>query len=217
MPETRHRAGRSKGKTTKDLRFRTENFGLVDGATLPVLKLAYVTHGRLARRPSSSTEELIAILARDPNWNDGHYYDRDGIFPTLTRHRVDTLKLYGIDRELAARFPDPVERESEIRRQAQAWARIFDANALVVLRRASNRYDVTTRLDQTRAKILYVLSRTDRIFPPPLAAEFMPMFKRAGLDAEYIELDTEFGHSCGPDEAPQWAVQLRRFMRSLQP
>ena len=154
-------------------------------------------------------------ITLDPNWNGGDYYDRGGILPTLTRQRIDTLKLYGIEQQLAADFPDAAAREAEIVRQAEAWARVFDANSLVVLRRASNRFDVTGRLDRIRARILYVLSRTDRIFPPRFAAEFMPMFKRAGLDAEYIELDTELGHSCGPVEAPQWEAALRRFMAGL--
>ena len=166
-------------------------------------------------RPSSSLDELVATLAQDPNWNGGRYHERGGILPTLTRLRVDTLKLYGIEQQLAAAFPDPAAREAEIQRQAAAWARVFDAHSLIVLRRASNRFDVTGKLDRIRARILYVLSRTDRIFPPTFAAEFMPMFKQAGLDAEYIELDTELGHSCGPDEAPQWAARLAAFMRRL--
>ena len=166
-------------------------------------------------RPSSSLGELVAQLARDPNWNGGDYYDRGGILPTLTRLRVDTLRLYGIEEQLAAEFPKPPEREAEILRQAEAWARVFDANSLIVLRRASNRFDVTGKLDRIRAKILYVLSRTDRIFPPSMAAEFMPKFKAAGLDAEYVELDTPLGHSCGPDEAPQWADKLAAFMKGL--
>ena len=166
-------------------------------------------------RPASSLDELIATLAQDPNWNGGDYYDRGGILPTLTRLRVDTLKLYGIDQQLAGAFPDKAAREAEILRQADEWARVFDANSLIVLRRASNRFDVTGKLDRIRARILYVLSRTDRIFPPRFAAEFMPMFQRARIDAEYIELDTELGHSCGEDEAPQWAPRLAAFMRRL--
>jgi homoserine O-acetyltransferase len=166
-------------------------------------------------RPASSLDELVAFLSQDPNWNGGDYYGRGGILPTLTRLRVDTLKLYGIDRQLAASFPDPAAREAEIRRQAESWARVFDANSLIVLRRASNRFDATGQLARIRARILYVLSRTDRIFPPRFAAEFMPMFRAAGLDAEYIELDTENGHSCGPEEAPQWAPRLGAFIREL--
>ena len=166
-------------------------------------------------RPASSLDELVAYLARDPNWNGGDYYDRGGVLPTLTRLRVDTLRLYGIEQQLAAAFPDRAAREAEIQRQAAAWAHVFDANSLIVLRRASNRFDVTGELGRIRAKLLYVLSRTDRIFPPALAAEFMPQFKRAGIDAEYVELDSELGHSCGPDEAPQWAPRLAAFMRRL--
>src|SRR5262245_22311132 len=143
-------------------------------------------------RPASSLDELVAYLSQDRNWNGGDYYDRGGVLPTLTKLRVDTLRLYGIEQQLAAAFPDRALREAEILRQAEEWARVFDANSLIVLRRASNRFDVTRDLARIKARVLYVLSRTDRIFPPSFAAEFMPMFKRAGIDAEYVELDTEY-------------------------
>ena len=45
--------------------------------------------------------DLVADLKRDPNWNDGWYYDRGGIVETLTRMRITTLKLYGADTALA--------------------------------------------------------------------------------------------------------------------
>lgn len=162
-----------------------------------------------------SLEQLVAYLARDPNWNGGRYYDRGGVLPTLTQLRIDTLKLYGIDERLAAKFPDRDAREAEIRRQAEGWAREFDAHSLIVLRRANIRFDVEDRFDRIKAKVLYVLARTDRIFPPSLAPRVMPKLKAAGVEAEYVEIDTELGHSSGGPDAAKWEPALRRFMASL--
>jgi homoserine O-acetyltransferase len=162
-----------------------------------------------------SLDELVAYLARDPDWNGGRYYDRGGVLPILTRLRVDTLKLYGIAEQLAASHPDPAAREAEIERRAADWARGFDANALIALRRANIRFDVEPLFDRIRARVLYVLSRTDRIFPPSLFARVMPKLAAAGVVAEQVELDTDAGHACGGAEATKWAPDLRRFMASL--
>src|SRR5262252_8711627 len=85
----------------------------------------------------AAVKSLIAQLAKDPRWNDGWYYDNGGITGTLTEMRLATLKRYGIDEQLAAKFPDKAARDTEIVRRALAWAKAFDANSLVVLRKAS--------------------------------------------------------------------------------
>lgn len=162
-----------------------------------------------------SLKQLVDYLAQDPNWNGGHYYDRGGVLPTLTRLRMDTLRLYGTETQLAAAFPDPVAREAELLRQAEGWARGFDANALIVLRRANIRFDVEPRFADIRARVLYVLSRTDRIFPPTLFARVMPLLAAAGVSAESFEIDTDRGHASGAEAGPLWAPVLRRFMDSL--
>ncbi|MFZ9634735.1 MAG: hypothetical protein ACO3EK_12935, partial [Alphaproteobacteria bacterium] len=102
-----------------------------------------------------------------------------------------------------------------IQRRARDWATGFDANALVVLRRANIRFDVEPLFGRIRARVLYVLSRTDRIFPPSLFARVMPGLAAAGVAAESFEIDTDKGHSSGGADAAKWAHVLRRFMDSL--
>lgn len=169
------------------------------------------------RSPSGpgSLEQLVDFLSQDVNWNGGRYYDRGGVLPTMTRLRMDTLRLYGTETQLAAAFPDPAAREAELLRMAEAWARGFDANALIVLRRASLRFDVEPQFTCIKARVLYVLSRTDRIFPPSLFPRVMPLLAAAGVSAESFEIDTDRGHACGAEAAPLWAPVLRRFMDSL--
>jgi homoserine O-acetyltransferase/O-succinyltransferase len=163
----------------------------------------------------ASLDELVAYLARDANWNGGRYYDRGGVLETMTQLRVDTLKLYGIEERLAQSFPDRAAREAEIARQARGWAREFDANSLIVLRRANIRFDVEAQFDRIKARVLYVLARTDRIFPPSLAPRVMPKLAAAGVSAEYVEIDTDLGHSSGGPDAVKWEPSLRRFMATL--
>ena len=95
--------------------------------------------------------------------------------------RVATLKRYGIDEQLADKFPDKDAREAEIMRRAETWSKVFDANSLVVLRKASVRFDAEKDMAKIKAKVLYVLSRTDKLFPPSIAPDVMAKLKAAGV------------------------------------
>jgi len=163
-----------------------------------------------------AVQNLIVQLARDPNWNGGRYYDRGGLAATLAAMRFDTLSRYGYDEALAASFPDPAARQAEMRRMAAAWARQFDANSLVTLRRASVRFDAERDFGKMRAKVLYVLSRTDKLFPPSIAPRVQGKLAAAGVDARYVEIDTEFGHSASGREWAKWAPALRDFLARLE-
>lgn len=163
----------------------------------------------------AAVTEMVASLAKDPNWNGGWYYDNGGILPTMTALRVATLKRYGIDAQLAPQFPDPAAREAAISKVAETWAREFDANGMVALRRASVRFDAEKDFGRIKAKLLYVLSSTDRLFPPSLAPEVMASLKAAGVDAEYFQLESDYGHLATGRDAAKWASVLKRFMDGL--
>ena len=159
---------------------------------------------------------LAARLAEDPNWNGGHYYDRPGgVLATMTAVREETLRRYGLDAELAPQMPDRAARDAEIRRRARDWAAAADAHALLVLGRALDHYDLRAELGSIRARVLYVLSRTDRLFPPSLAAAVMPALAAAGVSATYAEIDSEHGHLASGTEAAKWALALKGFMDGI--
>jgi homoserine O-acetyltransferase len=165
----------------------------------------------------ASVKALIDTLAKDPNWNGGWYYDKGGILTALTDMRVATLKRYGIDEQLAVQFPDKAAREAEIRKRAETWSKVFDGNSLVTLRKASVRFDAEKDLAKIKAKVLYVLSRTDKVFPPKVLAEpVMAKLKAAGVTADYYEIDSDFGHSASGLDAAKWAPRLKTFMAGLE-
>lgn len=156
---------------------------------------------------------LAARLAEDPNWNGGHYYDRPGgVLGTMTAVREETLRRYGLDDELARHLPDKAARDAEIHQRARDWAEAADAHSLLVLGRALDHYDLRGELSRIRARVLYVLSRTDRLFPPSLAAEVMPALAATGVSATYVEIDSDHGHLASGTEAAQWTPALRRFL-----
>jgi homoserine O-acetyltransferase len=166
-------------------------------------------------RAEGNIARLLATLSQDPNWNGGDYYDHGGVHESMTQIRMATLKTYGIETRLRDTLSDPAEIEAAIRKEASEWANGFDANSLLILAKALRGFDVTKQLSKIRAKVLYVLSRTDRLFPPDLAAAVMPALKMAGVDADYFLLDSEYGHVASGRDWAKWAPRLREFMESL--
>ena len=66
-----------------------------------------------------------------------------------------------------------------------------------------------------RAKVLYVLSRTDTLFPPSIGPGVMKTLAAAGVDARNFEIETDFGHSVSGRESAKWAPALRDFLAKL--
>jgi homoserine O-acetyltransferase len=166
-------------------------------------------------RSDGNLIRLLATLSQDPNWNGGDYYDRGGVLESMIQVRIPTLKTYGIEARLRDTLSDPAAIEAAIREEAARWAEGFDANSLLILAKALRNFDVTAQFGRIRAKVLYVLSRTDKLFPPDLAPGVMAGLKAAGVDADYFLLDSEYGHSASGRDAHKWAPRLRQFMESL--
>ncbi|HXH12009.1 MAG TPA: alpha/beta fold hydrolase [Alphaproteobacteria bacterium] len=163
-------------------------------------------------------DAVIALrqrLAADPNWNDGWYYERGGVLQALIDIRIETLKRYGVEAVLDGRYVDPDLREGHIRKMAESWARGFDAHSLVVLRHASVHFNAQQHFGAVTAKVLYVISRTDRLFPPSMGQRVMERLRAAGVDAVYVEIDSAYGHLASGREAEQWAPALQTFLARL--
>jgi homoserine O-acetyltransferase len=186
--------------------------------TFPDFMSGIVAAVTALRRPVDRQADSAAAIAKgfegDPGWNGGHCYPH-GIKATMTKLRVATLKNYGIEARLAPVHPDPAERERAIEAIAAKWAEEFDPNSLIVLRRALDFYDVTPDVGRIKAKVLYAISRTDKLFPPSLEGPTMAAFRQAGVDATYTLIDSELGHSASGDDAAKWEPALRAFMARL--
>jgi homoserine O-acetyltransferase len=176
--------------------------------------VAAVTAPR-SQNAENSLAELETRLATDPEWHGGHYYGRGGAKSVLTQMRFETLMRYGYDQQLAAKFPDKSAREAAIRQLAADWARNWDANSLVILRRATIGFDTVKDFARIRAKVLYVLCRSDVLFPPSLAPAVMRDLKAAGVEARYFEIDSDLGHSASGPEHAKWSPVLREFLAPL--
>jgi len=186
------------------------------GITFPDFMDGLVPVVTAPRRPADrGPDALEARMATSPNWNGGHYYEAGGIRATMADIREETLRRYGVEAELAHLFPEKSARDAAIRARAEAWADAFDGHSLLVLGRVLQGWDATPNFNLIKARVLYVLSRTDALFPPSLAAGVMADLAAAGVAAEYAEIDSEHGHLASGTDAAKWAEMLRRFMDAL--
>ena len=156
--------------------------------------------------------EMEARLASDPEWHGGRYYGKGGAKTVLTQIRIDTLRRYGTEATLAPRYPDPAERAAALRTLAANWAKNWDANSLLILRRALLGFDTRPDFARIKAAVLYILCRTDALFPPKIAPAVMQALDEAGVTARYFELDSELGHSSSGPEHAKWSPVLREFL-----
>jgi homoserine O-acetyltransferase len=139
-----------------------------------------------------------------PGWNGGRYYgneDSSGVYAEMLRQRMETLENYGY--------------KSGIRELAEPWARAFDANSLIVLKRAAVQFDAKPKVSAIKAPLLYVLSRTDNLFPPSIAPATMKLLADAGVDASFYEIDSDNGHRAPSIDGHLWEAPLRAFMERL--
>jgi homoserine O-acetyltransferase len=148
-------------------------------------------------------EALQKRLASDPNWNGGWYYENGGIPGTLEQIRYETLLNYG-------------QNEAEAKVAARAWAQIYDGHSLVTLRRAIDGFDITHQYDRLKqAKVLYVNSKTDKLFDIADCPGYVSDMRKAGVDVTYVELPSDKGHMASHADAWMWAPILTAFMKSL--
>jgi homoserine O-acetyltransferase/O-succinyltransferase len=185
------------------------------GADYPDTMRGLVVTMAAPRMADLDIAALEAELRGVPDFLDGDYYGRGDMRGYLCAKRIGGLKAFGIEAALATRFPDRVRREAEIARSAQDWATTFDANSLLILGRAMTLFDIRNQLSAIRAPLLYVLSRSDRLFPSTLAGDVMPLMRQAGIDARFVELESDHGHFASSTDAAKWAGSLRAFIEQI--
>lgn len=169
-----------------------------------------------AQSTGEARQAMVTFLAQDPNWNSGHYYDNGGVSVTLAELRVRMLKSYGAEELYSERYRNPAAREAAIEASARAWAHTFDANSLITLLKAHEHFDLRGEFGRIKCKLLYMLSSSDKIFPASLGPDVMAKLKSAGVDARYVEVQSEIGHLAVDHQTEKWSRELEKFVEGLR-
>lgn len=186
------------------------------GAIYPDRMRALIPIAGVIKR-EQTPEDIARIRARFEDcagWNNGHYYGNEdlagGVREKMVEVRMETLAKYGLGDYLKATTDDAAKREKIIRNRAESWSHEFDANSLSILYEAG----IASSADASnfKAPLLNVLASSDSVVDVKLGQPTVDMLKGHGVDAEFLEIDTPYGHTGPMLDAHKWADKLEAFL-----
>lgn len=187
------------------------------GATHPDRMRALVPIAGVIKR-ATSPDQVATIrdrYAKCAGWNGGHYQgnaDAGPVYEELAAARIERLTNYGIGDYLADTLGGAEAAAAEIRKRAEAWSKEFDANSLYKLYEAGVGSDVTPMAGNITAPLLNVLADTDSVVDVALGQPTVDLLKSKGVDAEFHEIKTKYGHAGPMIDAHLWEDKLRAFL-----
>lgn len=182
-----------------------------------VRSIVVVVSAIVGRGDQATVDKLTAQFEKCPGWNGGQYYGKEnesGVYDEMLEIRIETLKQYGYDNKIRQEMgDDPAVIEQELVKLAEPWAGNFDANSLIVLRKAAIQFDARPDIANAKAPLLYVLSRSDNLFPPSIAPDTIKLLTENGVDARFFELNSDNGHRAPSVDWQGWTEELEAFLK----
>lgn len=190
------------------------------GATHPDRMRALVPIAGVIERKTTmaDVDRIRGQFTGCPGWNCGHYYGQErasGVYDALVKSRMDRLRLYGVGRHLEDTVVDPADRDRIIRERAETWAGQFDANSLSALYAAGVGSTAMPIAGNIKAPLLNVLARTDSVVDVALGQPTVDLLRDNGVDARFLEIDTEYGHAGPMIDGHKWAGDLQNFLSEI--
>lgn len=153
----------------------------------------------------------VRPIVCDPAWKQGSYDTEnpplDGMMQALrlvnlTALSYDVLEDFGYGPADEARPPAEslawgFKADHILDEIARSRAGALDANSFLYMTRAFKLYDVRQRLNESRARYLFIPVETDQVFPPQLSVTAVKNLRAAGLEAKLFMLDCSGGHLDG--------------------
>jgi homoserine O-acetyltransferase/O-succinyltransferase len=177
-----------------------------------------------------------AIYA-DPRWNHGDYYGEEPPSSGLAVARMmghitylsETSMREKFGRRLRDRerygyeFATEFEVESYLKYHGTRFTERFDANAFLYITKAIDYFDLSLgRADlaeafaDVRAKFLVLSYSSDWLFPPEQSEELVRALLRNGIDATYVEIQSDYGHDAFLLEVDRLGALTRDFLARVE-
>lgn len=168
-----------------------------------------------------------APIELDPRWKHGDYFGAeapvDGLARTMKIVTLDCLcdqwaeATFGWKWADAGRNPhDALANrfaiEDNLNQTAAVLAGLYDAAAFVWSSRAYQLFNLEKDLARIKAKVLFVPSKSDRLYPPALNRKWSERLRAQGNHAEVFEIDGISGHLDGLLSIGQAGETIRAFL-----
>ena len=163
----------------------------------------------------------------DPKWNNGDYYGKDEpaagvgqalMIVTITaRANGWAEKTFGYKWADAARNPaaamgNVYAIEDALAKAGIARAATTDANSMLYTAKANQLYNLGDDVKKIKARILFVPSKSDLIFPPELSQRAAERYRAQGGVAEVAIIDGDGGHLEGVLNVAKQGEAIRAFL-----
>lgn len=195
--------------------------------------------GRFHPQGIAFNEVQRQAIMNDPGFRGGQYYGTVGPARGLAVARMLGMITYRSDESMWQQFGRELRNpeigadlgsglgiayqvESYLHHQGDALVSRFDANSYLCLSRAMDLQDLARGFDSyeaahaaIRAKVLAIGIRSDMLFPPYLQQETVRLVRAAGGAADYLEMDSVWGHDAFLVDFHLIAGRVSQFLESL--
>jgi homoserine O-acetyltransferase len=176
-----------------------------------VARIVPVASAPKGRGDAQVLADLEKPFAERKGWNGGYFYGGAGaaeIRDAMVTSRIEMNRGYGLAEALMEDLKDEAKVEKALDDEAQAWADQSDPNSLIALRKTAMKFDVRDQLSKITMPMLYILSRTDALYPPETAPPVMAEVKQA---TTFI-IDSEDGHAAPETDWRKMSDVLKEFL-----
>jgi homoserine O-acetyltransferase len=156
------------------------------------------------------------MLWLDPEYKEGFYRPGGGPLRTMKKTRLEYLRLIYGREYLTARYRDLDAAEKALEADAEAFAKMFDPNAWILMCTAYAGCDLTEHLPKVQAKVLLIAGASDVLAPPARVRETYHLLTAAGIHARYHELQGASDHGALLTETRRMHGPVRDFLRRLR-
>ncbi|MCX7625181.1 MAG: homoserine O-acetyltransferase [Candidatus Sumerlaeaceae bacterium] len=197
--------------------------------------VAIATTWRHSAQQIAFNEVARQAIMADPAWNRGDYYGTEGPRMGLAVARmighITYLSDVSMERKFGRRLRNrerygfdftsiDFEVESYLRYQGQSFVERFDANSLLYLTKALDYFDVTQGTGAltdafagSKSLFLFITFSSDWLYPPQQLKEVAQAVRRAGGDATYCEINSDYGHDAFLLEHAAQAPLIASFLQ----
>lgn len=185
---------------------------------------AWITAGTAAHSAMQIgfNETARQAVRRDPKWRGGDYPLDDPPTNGLAVARMLGHLTYLSEAAFEAKFGRRMQEdasepqfqvESYLNYQGDKFTRRFDANSLIVLTAAIDRFERTS-FQGSRSRYLFTSFTSDWIYPSHQSARMHEMALEAGCASQWVDIDLPYGHDAFLLDGERQGELVRSFLRS---
>ncbi len=200
-------------------------------SVIPIATAAYATTLNIALN-----EVQRQAIYSDPNWNRGNYYTgyppNSGLRLAREIGHITYLsessmrKRFGRNLqenpEYIFQFEEEFEVETYLLHKGDSFIKRFDANSYLYITKAIDYFDLrrgnltATFQPLKNTKFLIISFTSDWLYPTSQSKEIILALKTNGIEASFVEIDTDYGHDSFLVKCEDLHVVVSNFLKNLQ-